>query len=58
MKVVILKDVAMFPAKNRWEQNYELINKTHFLPESKAKANQFLEPSFVYHIYKRIVELR
>ena len=55
-----VKDVAMFPAKNRWEQNYELIDKTHFLPESKAKANQDqkLDPSFVYHIYKRIVELR
>jgi dihydrofolate reductase len=49
--------VAMFPAKNRWDQNYELINKTPFPLESKAKANQDqkLEPSFVYHIYKRIV---
>jgi len=51
-----VKDVAMFPAKDRWEKNYELTETTHFPAESKGKANQDgkVGPSFDYRIYKRL----
>jgi dihydrofolate reductase len=51
-----VKDVAMFPAKCRWEKYYELIETTHFPAESKRKANQDgkVGPRFDYRIYKRL----
>ena len=50
--------VAMFPPKHRWDHNYELFKKTFFpIKSSNTKTKQDPkppEPSFVYHIYKRI----
>jgi len=48
--------VSKFPAKHEWGQFYELLRKDRFPAEWKVRANQLqkLEPSFAYHIFRRI----
>ena len=53
---IAVKHVARFPAKYRWDHNYEHISETRPPFVAAAEANQVskTEPSFVYHIYKRV----
>jgi len=55
-----VKHVARFPAKYRWDHNYEHISETclPFVSAAAEKKDTKTEPSFVYHIYKRIVRQR
>jgi len=45
-----LKHATRFPSRGRWEQSYKLFHKRAFPLPSEDKK---LEPSFIYHIYKR-----
>ncbi len=56
-----VEDVAMFPAKHRWTQKFNLVNTTSFSADFKRTSKERFpqgeksEPSFDYHIYtKRI----
>eukprot|EP00532_Pseudo-nitzschia_australis_P011931 CAMPEP_0168214206 /NCGR_PEP_ID=MMETSP0140_2-20121125/5225_1 /TAXON_ID=44445 /ORGANISM="Pseudo-nitzschia australis, Strain 10249 10 AB" /LENGTH=382 /DNA_ID=CAMNT_0008141149 /DNA_START=245 /DNA_END=1394 /DNA_ORIENTATION=+ len=62
-----VKHVARFPAKYRWDHNYQHVAETPvpanaFPPNTETTTKQGAlttqtktEPSFVYHVYKRIV---